>query len=121
MLTLGYRTQGDLANAIGVSRSAGGPWRGGRGAAPAVAAARRPGAGRPRQCDRRQPVGGEPVAGGQGRRAAAGRDAAEDADRRPPPRLLIRPREMFTPRWTGGGGAPKLGVTAPDSGRAQAG
>src|SRR5688500_11010098 len=45
-------------------------------------------AGRPRRRHRRQPVDGQPVAGGQGRGAAAGGDAAADADRRPAPVLL---------------------------------
>ena len=43
---------------------------------------------RPRRRDRGQPLGGQPLARGQGRRAAAGRDAAADADRRPAPPVL---------------------------------
>src|SRR5215207_9083746 len=47
-----------------------------------------PDAGRPRRRDRRQPVDGQPLAGGQGWGAAAGSDAAADADRRPAPVVL---------------------------------
>ena len=73
-----------------------------RGAARGDAHPRLSNPDRPRQCDRGQPLGGQPLARRQGRRAAPGRDAAADADRGPaPPFLMPCPREIFTQlRWT---------------------
>ena len=63
---------------------------------PPHARARLPDPERPRQRDRGQPFGGQPVAGRQGRRPAPGRDAAPDAGPGPAAGLLAFTGEKFT-------------------------